>query len=70
MAGGKTNAWVCIGLREVDAAFEWLERAVDARDQLMMPLKSYAFFDPLRADPRFKGSPAQDEAGRVTGAAG
>jgi len=46
-------AWVCIGLREVDAAFEWLDRAVEARDQLMMPIKSYAFFDPLRADPRF-----------------
>jgi hypothetical protein len=37
----------------VDRAFEWLDRAVDAHDQLMMPIKSYAFFDPIRADPRF-----------------
>jgi len=37
----------------VDRAFEWLDRAVDARDQIMMPIKSYVFFDPIRADPRF-----------------
>jgi len=47
-------AWVYLGLRDVDRAFEWLGRAVDARDQLMMPIKSYAFFDPIRADPRFQ----------------
>jgi TolB-like protein len=46
-------AWVYLGLREVDRAFEWLDRAVDAHDQLMMPIKSYAFFDPIRNDPRF-----------------
>ena len=46
-------AWVYLGLRDVDRAFEWLDRAVDARDQLMMPIKSYVFFDPLRGDPRF-----------------
>ena len=46
-------AWVYLGLRDVDRAFEWLDRAVDAHDQLMMPIKSYAFFDPIRADPRF-----------------
>jgi hypothetical protein len=34
-------------------AFEWLDRAIDARDQLMMPIKTYAFFDPICADPRF-----------------
>ena len=46
-------AWVQLGLRDVDRAFEWLDRAVDAHDQLMMPIKSYAFFDPIRNDPRF-----------------
>ena len=46
-------AWVYLGLRDVDHAFEWLDRAVDARDQLMMPIKSYVFFDPIRNDPRF-----------------
>jgi hypothetical protein len=37
----------------MDRAFEWLNRAVDAHDQLMMPIKSYAFFDLIRDDPRF-----------------
>jgi TolB-like protein/Tfp pilus assembly protein PilF len=46
-------AWIHIGLKELDAAFEWLNRAVDERDQYMMPIKSYGFFDPIRNDPRF-----------------
>jgi hypothetical protein len=46
-------AWVYLGLRDVDRAFEWLDRAVDARDQFIMPIKTYAFFDPIRKDPRF-----------------
>ena len=46
-------AWIHLGLGDIDAAFEWLDRAIEARDQLMMPIKSYAFFDPIRADPRF-----------------
>ena len=46
-------AWVYLGLRDVDRAFEWLDRAVDAHDQVMMPIKSYAFFDPIRDDARF-----------------
>ncbi|MBZ5599437.1 MAG: winged helix-turn-helix domain-containing protein [Acidobacteriia bacterium] len=46
-------AWIHLGLGEIDAAFEWLNRAVDECDQLLMPIKSYAFLDPIRADPRF-----------------
>jgi hypothetical protein len=46
-------AWIHLGLGEIDTAFEWLNRAVDAGDQFMMPIKSYGFFDPLRKDPRF-----------------
>lgn len=46
-------ACVHLGLREIDAAFDWLSRAVEECDQFMMPIKSYAFFDPLRTDPRF-----------------
>jgi hypothetical protein len=37
----------------VDTALAWLDRAVDARDQLMMPIRTYAFFDPIGGDPRF-----------------
>lgn len=46
-------AWIHLGLREIDSAFEWLNRAVEECDQLMMPIKTYRFLDPLRADPRF-----------------
>jgi tetratricopeptide (TPR) repeat protein len=46
-------AWIHLGLGEIDSAFEWLDRAIDARDQFIMPIKSYWFFDPIRSDPRF-----------------
>ncbi len=46
-------AWIHIGLGEKDSAFGWVDRAVDGRDQFMMPIKTYAFFDSIRADPRF-----------------
>jgi TolB-like protein/Tfp pilus assembly protein PilF len=46
-------AWIHLGLKEIDVAFEWLNRAVEECDQFMMPIKSYAFFDPIRGDPRF-----------------
>jgi len=44
---------VHLGLGEFDAAFECFERAIDERDQNMMPILSYAHFDPIRGDPRF-----------------
>ncbi len=46
-------AWIHLGLGEIDAAFEWMDKAIDVRDPMMIPIKSYAFLDPLRGDPRF-----------------
>lgn len=46
-------AWIHLGLGETERAFEWLDRAVEGRDQFIMPIKSYWFFDPIRSDPRF-----------------
>lgn len=46
-------AWIHLGLGEIDSALEWLDQAIDARDQLIMAIKSYAFFDALRSDPRY-----------------
>jgi tetratricopeptide (TPR) repeat protein len=46
-------AWIHLGLGETDQAFEWLDRAVDARDHMLMPIKSYPFLDEIRADPRY-----------------
>lgn len=46
-------AWIYLGLGDRDSAFEWLDRAVDECDQMLMPIKSYTFLDPIRSDPRF-----------------
>ena len=48
-----TFAWIHLGLGELDEAFAWMNRAIDQRDPMMTPIKSYPFFDPIRADPRF-----------------
>jgi TolB-like protein len=45
--------FVHLGLREFDAAFGYFDSAIEERDQIMMPILSYAHFDPIRADPRF-----------------
>jgi len=42
-----------LGLGEIDAAFECFDRAIEERDQNMMPILSYAHWDPIRSDPRF-----------------
>jgi serine/threonine-protein kinase len=46
-------AHVHFGLGELDAAFEWFDRAVEERDQNMMMILSFAHLDPIRGDPRF-----------------
>jgi TolB-like protein/Tfp pilus assembly protein PilF len=46
-------AWVHFGLGEMDEAFVWMDRAIEARDHMMTPIKTYPFMDPIRSDPRF-----------------
>ena len=46
-------AYVQIGLGETDQAFEWLRKALEARDWQMAMLKVEPAFDGLRSDPRF-----------------
>lgn len=46
-------AWTHLGLGEIDTAFIWMDRAIDGRDPMMVPIKTYPFLDPLRADSRF-----------------
>jgi serine/threonine-protein kinase len=43
-----------VGLDEWDAAFDWWNRAIEVRDPLVVPVKSYPFFDPVRGDPRYR----------------
>ena len=42
-----------IGLGDWDAAIRWLDRAIDARDPIVMAIKTLPFLDPVRGDPRF-----------------
>ena len=46
-------AMVHIGLGDTDRAFEWLDKAVEARDWQMAMLNVEPAFDGLRSDPRF-----------------
>jgi tetratricopeptide (TPR) repeat protein len=46
-------AWTYLGLGDIDTAFVWLDRAVDASDRMMVPIQLYPFFDPLRGDSRY-----------------
>ena len=48
-------AHIHFGLGEVDAFFESMNRAVDERDHMVMPMKTYPFLDPVRNDSRFVG---------------
>jgi len=43
------------GLGDWNAAFEWLDRAIEVRDPLIMPIKTYPFFDGVRGDARYVG---------------
>jgi TolB-like protein/DNA-binding winged helix-turn-helix (wHTH) protein/Flp pilus assembly protein TadD len=47
-------AFVTLGLGDKDATFEWLNRALTARDVHLMFLTADPNWDPLRQDPRFK----------------
>ena len=50
---GEAIDWTYLGLGDVDNAFAWLGRAVEASDRMMVPIQLYWFFDPLRDDSRF-----------------
>jgi tetratricopeptide (TPR) repeat protein len=47
-------ALVYAGLKENDNAFDWLEKAYQARDKGLTYLKIDPCMDPLRSDPRFQ----------------
>jgi TolB-like protein len=49
-----TLAWCHIGLGDWDAALDWMDRAIEARDPIIMPIKSFPFLDPVRGDARYE----------------
>jgi TolB-like protein len=46
-------AHIQLGLGEVDAFFESMNRAIDERDHMVMAMKTYPFLDSIRNDPRY-----------------
>ena len=48
------SALAHLGLLEIDAAFEWLDRAFEERDGSLILVTASPEFDPLRSDPRFR----------------
>jgi serine/threonine-protein kinase len=50
---GYSIAAIHIGLGDLDAAFEWLQRAVEERSSWLVWLNTGPVFEPLRADARF-----------------
>ena len=47
-------AWVYLGLKDWDSTFEWLERAYEEREGLVIQIAAESLWDPLRGDPRFR----------------
>jgi len=43
-----------VGLDDWDAAFHWWDQAVEVRDPIIVPIKTFPFFDPVRDDPRYR----------------
>jgi TolB-like protein/DNA-binding winged helix-turn-helix (wHTH) protein/Tfp pilus assembly protein PilF len=54
-------AIVYVGVGDKNRAFEWLQKAVDARAWELPALKADTLFDPIRSDPRF--APLLDRLG-------
>jgi len=46
-------ALVYIGLKDYDQAFEWLERGLADRNNVLTYIKVWLLFDPIRDDPRY-----------------
>ena len=41
------------GSERLGRRLEWLDRAIDARDPIVMPIERFPFLDPVRGDARF-----------------
>ena len=48
-------ALLSLGLGDIDGFFEWCDKAIDNRDHITVPIRTYPFLDPIRNDPRYLG---------------
>jgi hypothetical protein len=49
-----TFAMCAVGLGEWDTVFTWIDRAIDARDPIIMPIRTFPFLDGIREDVRYR----------------
>ncbi len=47
-------AWIHLGLGEIEDAYSWMERAIEDRDPIIIPIKTYPYLDQLRNHERFR----------------
>jgi TolB-like protein/Tfp pilus assembly protein PilF len=52
-SGAVAIALIHVGLGQNDLAFDWLNKAVDQKGAGILTLQSYAYWSPLRSDPRY-----------------
>ena len=48
------SPWATSVSDDWDAALGWLDKAIDARDPIVMPIRTFPFLDPVRGDARFQ----------------
>ena len=46
-------AWVYCAAGEIDKGLDWLEKCIDERDALVLVVRDFAIYDPLRSHPRY-----------------
>ena len=53
-SGAIAIALINVGLGQNDVAFDWLDKAVDNKVQGVVTLQTFAYWSPLRGDPRYE----------------
>ena len=48
------SVWAYLGTGDNDEVFAWLEKGYTEHSNMLIALKAYPFYDPLRGDPRFQ----------------
>ena len=46
--------WIYMGLGEIEKSFDWLEKAIEEREGIIIHIDIEPSLDPLRSQPRYK----------------
>jgi hypothetical protein len=47
-------AFVHLGLGDAPSAMAWLDKAIEVRDPFVVPVESWAIYDPIRGEPGYR----------------